>query len=91
MVEDLRLGGHEETWVAADLAKFGIAHLGLNDRIYERQRKGMLFHLHGVQVVQGELRDARNANDELAAEVRLLRLKVNRLVDLLGTKYVVAH
>lgn len=91
LVEDLRLGRHEESWVAADLAKFGIAHLRLNDGIYEGQREGMLFHLHGVQVVQGELRHARNANDELAAEVGLLSLEVNRLVDLLGTEDVIAH
>lgn len=66
-------------------------HLRLNDGIYEGQREWMLFHLHGVQVVQGELRHARNANDELAAEVGLLSLKVNRLVDLLGTEDVIAH
>jgi len=51
----------------------------------------VLFHLHGVEVVEGELGDARNADDKLAAEVGLLRLEVDRLVDLLRTEDVVAH
>jgi len=91
LIEDLGLRWHEETRVPADLAELGVAHLGLDDRVDEREREGVLFHLHGVEVVEGELGDARNADDKLAAEVGLLRLEVDRLVDLLRTEDVVAH
>lgn len=91
LVEDLCLRRHEEAGVASNLAQLGVAHLGLDDRVDERERKRVLLHLHSVQVVQGELGHARNADDELAAEVGLLGLEVDGLVDLLGTEDVVAH
>ena len=50
----------------------------------------MLFHPHGVQVVQTELGDSLDTDNEFAAEVGLFSLEVNGLVDLLGGKDVVA-
>lgn len=91
IVEDLGLGGHEEARVASDLAEFRIAHLRLDDRIDETQSKRMFFHFHSVQVVKREFAHALNADDEFAAEVRLLRLEVDLLVHQGGRENVVAH
>jgi hypothetical protein len=49
------LGRHEETGVPSDLAKLGVSHLCLDDRIDETESEGVLFHLHRVEVIEGEL------------------------------------
>jgi len=51
----------------------------------------MLFHLHGVQVVQGKLADPGDADRELATEVGLFGLEVDGFVDLLRGKDIVSN
>ncbi len=48
VVKDLGFGAHEETGIAANLAKVGVSHLGLDDGVYEIQRKRVIFHTHRV-------------------------------------------
>ena len=50
----------------------------------------MLFHLHGVQVIEGELGDALDDDGEMTAEERFRRFKVNLLVDLRGREDVIS-
>lgn len=49
----------------------------------------MVFHLHGVEVVKGELRDALDGNRELAPEVRLFGFEINALIEGGGGKDIV--
>lgn len=91
VVEYLCLAGHEEAGVATDLAQFGIAHLSLDDGVDETECEWVLLHFHGVEIVKGKFAHALNADDEFAAEVGLLRLKVDLLVDEGGREDVVTH
>lgn len=90
IVEGLGLRWHEEAWVSSDLAELRVAHLRLDDRVDEIKSEGVVFHLHGVQVVEGKLRDSLNRNGEFTAEVSLLGFEVNTFVDGRGREDVVA-
>lgn len=81
VVENFGLRRHEETWVAADLAKLAVAHLGLDDAVDEAEREGVLLHFHGVQVVESELGNALNSDGKLPTEICLLRFKVDFFID----------
>ena len=50
----------------------------------------MLFHLHGVEVVESELGDTGDANGELTAEISLLGLEVDCFINLLSRENIVA-
>lgn len=91
VVKDLSLGWHEETWISADLAKFGISHLGLDDGVYERESEGVFLHLHGVEVIESKFGYTCDADGELATEVSLFSLEVNGFVNLLGRKNIVSY
>lgn len=81
VIENFGLGGHEKAGVAADLAEFAVAHLGLDDAVDEAEGEGVLFHFHGVKVVESELRNALNPDGKLAAKVGLLRFKIDFFID----------
>ena len=81
VVEDLGFRTHEEAGVSADLAEIGVAHLGLDDGVYEVEGEGVVFHLHLVQLVESELRNALDQNSEFAAEKVGLSLEINLLLD----------
>ena len=81
VVEDLGLGAHEEAGVPADLAEVGVAHLRLDDGVYEIEGKGVVLHLHLVELVQGKLRNALDQNSEFAAEEVGLCLEIHLLLD----------
>jgi len=77
VIENFGLGGHEKAGVAANLTKFAVAHLGLDDAVDEAEGEGVLFHFHGVEVVESELGNALNPDGKLAAEVGLFRFKID--------------
>ena len=55
VIKNFGLRRHEESRVSSDLAKFGISHLGLDDRVNETESERVLLHFHRVQVVKTEL------------------------------------
>ena len=81
VVEGFGLRRHEKAGVSSDLAKFGCAHLSLDDGVDKAEGKWVLLHLHFVEVVEGKLRNALNCDREFTAEVSLLCFKVNFLVN----------
>ena len=90
IVEDLGLGAHKEARIPANLAQVRVAHLGLDDGVYEVQGKGVFLHAHRVQIIQGKLTDALDENGKLASKEERLCLKVNLLVNCCGRENVVA-
>jgi hypothetical protein len=50
----------------------------------------VIFHLHGVEVVQGEFGDPLDGDGELSAEVGLLCFEVNPLVERCRGENIVA-
>jgi hypothetical protein len=81
VVKNFGLRGHEEAWVAANLAKLAVAHLGLDDAVDEAEGEGVLLHFHGVQVVESELGNALNPDGKLPTEICLLCFKIDFFID----------
>ena len=80
IVKCLGLWGHEEARIPANLAQFGIAHLSFDDWVDEVQGKGVIFHLHWVEIIESELRNTFNGDREFSAKIWLLSFKINLLV-----------
>lgn len=81
VVENFGLRWHEKAWVASDLAKFAVAHLGLYDTVDKAESEGVLLHFHGVKVVESKLGNALNPDGKLPTEICLLRFKVDFFID----------
>lgn len=81
VVEHLGLRWHKKSRVSSDLTEFGIAHLGLNDRVDEVKSKWMIFHLHGIQIIECKLRHTLDGDRELTAKVSLFGFEVNSFVE----------